>query len=75
MESDDEFDDDEGTLRLFNSDAFKLLIEKNVFDKLSDYSIDSGPLCNECLLVAMYVGYLRLTQPNNFKRVMSRGAN
>ena len=75
MESDDEFDDDEGTLRLFNSDAFNFMIEKNVFDKLKDYAVDSCPLRDECLLVALYMGYLRLTQPNNFNRIMSRGAN
>ena len=75
MESDDEFDDDEGTLRLFNSDAFNFMIEKNMFDKLNDYAVDSGPLRDECLLVALYVGYLWLTQPNNFNRIMSRGAN
>ena len=69
-ESDDEFDDDEGTL--FNSDAFKLLIEKNVYEGLSDYSLRSGPLRDECLMIAIYVCYLRLTQPNNFKRIMSK---
>ena len=51
------------------------MIEKNVFDKLNDYAMDSGPLRDECLLVALYVGYLQLTQPNNFNRIMSRGAN
>ena len=75
MESDDEFDYDEGTLRLFNSDAFNYMIEKNMINKLNDYSVNSGPLRNECLLVAMYVGYLKLTQPNNFKRIMLRGTN
>ena len=71
-DSDDEFDDDEGTL-LFNSDAISHVVETNVFSKLHDYSVDSGILSRECLLVALYVGYVRLTQPNNFNRIMSKG--
>ena len=71
-ESDDEFDDDEGRL-LFNSDAINHMVESNVLNKLNDYSVNSGSLSGECLLVALYVGYLRLTQPNNFNRIMSRG--
>ena len=61
-ESDDEFDDDEGRM-LFNSDAINRMIDVNMLNKLHDYSVDSGPLSKECLLVALYVGYLRLT-PN-----------
>ena len=74
-ESDDEFDDDEGRV-LFNSDAINRMIEVNVLNKsLYDYSLNNGPLSNECLLVALYVGYLRLTQPNNFNRIISKGKN
>ena len=74
-ESDDEFDDDEGRV-LFNSDAINRMIEMNVLNKsLYDYSLNSGPLGNKCLLVALYVGYLRLTQPNNFNRIISKGKN
>ena len=71
-ESNDEFDDDEGRL-LFNSDAINHIVESNVWNKLNDYSVNSGPLSGECLLVALYMGYLRLTQPNNFNRIMSKG--
>ena len=71
-ESDDKFDDDEGRL-LFNSDAINHTVESNVLNKLNDYSVNSGSLSGECLLVALYVGYLRLTQPNNFNRIMSKG--
>ena len=71
-ESDDEFDDDEGRL-LFNSDAINHMVESNVLNKLNDYSVNSGSLSGECLLVALYLGYLRLTQPNNFNRIMSKG--
>ena len=71
-ESDNEFDDDEGRL-LFNSDAINHMVESNVLNKLNDYLVNSGPLSGECLLVALYVGYLRLTQPNNFNRIMSKG--
>ena len=71
-ESDDEFDDDEGRL-LFNLDAINRMIDANVLNKLHDYSVDSGSLSKECLLVALYVGYLRLTQPNNFNRIISKG--
>ena len=71
-ESDDEFDDDEGR-PLFNSDAINHMVESNVLNKLNDYSVNSGSLSGECLLVALYVGYLRLTQPNNFNRIMSKG--
>ena len=71
-ESDDEFDDDEGRL-LFNSDAINHMVESNVLNKLNNYSVNSGSLSGECLLVALYVGYLRLKQPNNFNRIMSKG--
>ena len=71
-ESDDEFDDNEGRL-LFNSDAINHMVELNVLNKLNDYSVNSGSLSGECLLVALYMGYLRLTQPNNFNRIMSKG--
>ena len=71
-ESDDEFDDDEGRL-LFNSDAINHMVESNVLNKLNDYLVNSGSLSGECLLVALYVGYLKLMQPNNFNRIMSKG--
>ena len=71
-ESDDEYDDDEGRL-LFNSDAINHMVESNVLNKLNDYLVNSGSLSGECLLVALYVGYLRSTQPNNFNRIMSKG--
>ena len=71
-ENDDEFDDDEGMM-LYNSDAINHMVEVNILSKLHDYSVNSGPLSRECLLVALYVGYLRLMQPNNFNRITLKG--
>ena len=65
-DDDDDYDDDKG--RHVNEFALRRLVERDVNDKLFDYCPKEGELAKECLLVSMYVAYLRLTQKKNFSR-------
>ena len=66
VDDDDDYDDDKG--RHVNEFALRHLVERDVNDKLFDYCPKEGELAKECLLVSMYVAYLRLTQKKNFSR-------
>ena len=79
----DEGEDDDGGLSfnfnpLMNFDALNFIIERDLLNinLLHDYFNDDcflgTPLEHECLLVAMYVYYLRTTQRTNLNRVMNR---
>ena len=75
-EEEDEVDDDSGTLfsPLLNVEGLSFLVNDELTNStvMKDYLIDEcfqeGELRNECLLIALYVYYLRLTQKNNFDR-------
>ena len=70
-DDDDDYDDDKG--RKVNEVALRRLVERDINDKLFDFCPREGELQKECLLVAMYVAYLKLTQKNNFSRMKDRG--
>ena len=63
----DDYDDDKG--RRINEMALLRLVERDVNDKLFDFCPREGELKNECLLIAMYVAYMKLSQRNNFNRL------
>ena len=74
------YDEDSGTLNvtLKNNVALEVLIEKEIdaSTKIVHYcsrgNVFNSSLKDECLLIAIYVHHMHLTQPNNFKRIMSR---
>ena len=66
-DNDDDYDDDKG--RQINEVALLRLVERDVNDKLFDFCPREGELKNECLLIAMYVAYMKLCQRNNFYRL------
>ena len=66
VDDDDDYDDDKG--RHVNEFALRHLVERDVNGKMFDYCPKQGELAKECLLVSMYVAYLRLTQKKNFSR-------
>ena len=79
----DKGEDDDGGLcfnfnPLTNFDALNFIIEKDslntnlIHDYFNDDCFLDTSLEHECLLVAMYVYYLRTTQKTNFNRVMNR---
>ena len=76
-EEEDEMDDDSGTLfsPLMNV-GLNFLVNNKLTNSsvMKDYFMDEcfqeGELQNDCLLIALYVYYLRLTQKNNFNRTM-----
>ena len=76
----DYYDEDSGMLNvtLKNNVAVEVLIDKeiNASTKIVDYyssgNVFNSSLKDECLLIAIYVHHMYLTQPNNFKRIMSR---
>ena len=76
----DYYDEDSGMLNvtLKNNVAVQVLIDKeiNASTKIVDYyssgNVFNSSLKDECLLIAIYVHHMYLTQPNNFKRIMSR---
>ena len=72
-EDDDEYDDDKG--RQVNEMALTRLVERDVNDKLFDFCPREGELKNECLLISMYVAYVKLTQKNNFNRLSRSSLN
>ena len=43
---------------------------ENVVDYFDEETFSDALLQNECLLISMYVHYIRLAQSNNFKRRM-----
>ena len=79
----DKGEDDDGGLSfnfnpLMSFDASNFIIERDLLNTnlIHDYFNDDcflgTPLEHECLLVAMYVYYLRTTQRNSFNRAMNR---
>ena len=77
-EEEDEMDDDSGTLfsPLMNVERLNFLVNNELTNSsvMKDYFTDEcfqeGELQNKCLLIALHVYYLRLTQKNNFNRTM-----
>ena len=73
------YDEDSGMLNvtLKNNIALEVLIHKeiNASMKIVDYysrgNVFNSSLKDQCLLIAIYVHHMDLTQPNNFKRIMS----
>ena len=79
----DKGEDDDGGLSFnfnpfMNFDALNVIIKRDLLNTslIHDYFNDDcflgTQLEHECLLVAMYVSYLRITRRNNFNRVMNR---
>ena len=73
------YDEDSGMLNvtLKNNIALEVLIHKeiNASTKIVDYysrgNVFNSSLKDQCLLIVIYVHHMDLTQPNNFKRIMS----